>query len=138
VRIDAEQAGAAIEQLHGVPVYRLRGKLLPLVYLSRELSLAPQHTAQGNIHIVVLQADDRPFGLVVDGIHDTEEIVVKPLSPLLKGIPVFTRATIMGDGRVALILDVLGIAQRARVIAELRERTRLAQGDVADMPSVPR
>ena len=60
------------------------------------------------VNIVVLQADDRQFGLVVDAINDTEEIVVKPLGKQLKGIPSFAGATIMGDGRVALILDVLG------------------------------
>src|SRR5262249_51872976 len=71
---------------------------------------------------VVLQADDRQFGLVVDAIHDTEEIVVKPLQKQLKGISAFAGATIMGDGKVALILDVLGLAQRANVVAGVRER----------------
>ena len=56
----------------------------------------------------MLQADDRHFGLVVDEINDTEEIVVKPLGKQLKGITTFAGATIMGDGQVALILDVLG------------------------------
>ena len=72
------------------------------------------------VNIVVLQADDRQFGLVVDEINDTEEIVVKPLGKQLKGIACFAGATIMGDGEVALILDVLGIAQMANVVAELR------------------
>jgi len=75
-----------------------------------------------NVNIVVLQADDRQFGLVVDAINDTEEIVVKPLGKQLKGIATFAGATIMGDGRVALILDVLGLAQQARVVAETRDR----------------
>jgi len=69
-----------------------------------------------------LQADDRQFGLVVDAIHDTEEIVVKPLQKQLKSLNVFAGATIMGDGRVALILDVVGLAQKARVISLHRER----------------
>jgi two-component system chemotaxis sensor kinase CheA len=72
--------------------------------------------------MVVLQADDRQFGLIVDAIHDTEEIVVKPLQKQLKGVSVFAGATIMGDGKVALILDVLGLAQRANVVATVRER----------------
>ncbi len=71
---------------------------------------------------MVLQADDRQFGLVVDEINDTEEIVVKPLGKQLKGITTFAGATIMGDGLVALILDVLGLAQRANVVSELRDR----------------
>jgi two-component system chemotaxis sensor kinase CheA len=72
------------------------------------------------VNIVVLQADDRQFGLVVDEINDTEEIVVKPLGKQLKGLVCFAGATIMGDGQVALILDILGIAQMANVVAELR------------------
>jgi chemotaxis protein histidine kinase CheA len=78
---------------------------------------------QSAANIVVLQADDRQFGLVVDEINDTEEIVVKPLGKQLKGITTFAGATIMGDGRVALILDVLGLAQRANVVSEIRDRT---------------
>lgn len=77
-----------------------------------------------NVNIVVLQAEDRQFGLVVDEITDTQEIVVKPLGKQLKGIPAYSGATIMGDGRVALILDVLGLAQRAKVIAESHESKR--------------
>jgi chemotaxis protein histidine kinase CheA len=76
-----------------------------------------------NVNIVVLQADDRQFGLVVDEINDTEEIVVKPLGKQLKGISTFAGATIMGDGQVALILDVLGLAQRANVVSEVRDRS---------------
>lgn len=75
-----------------------------------------------NVNMVVLQADDRHFGLVVDEINDTEEIVVKPLGKQLKGISTFAGATIMGDGQVALILDVLGLAQRANVVSEIRDR----------------
>ncbi|HEY9073268.1 MAG TPA: chemotaxis protein CheW, partial [Desulfobaccales bacterium] len=74
------------------------------------------------VNIVILQADDRHFGLVVDEINDTEEIVVKPLGKQLKGISTFAGATIMGDGQVALILDVLGLAQRANVVSEVRDR----------------
>ncbi|MGB9514444.1 MAG: chemotaxis protein CheW [Candidatus Acidiferrum sp.] len=75
-----------------------------------------------NVNIVVLQADDRQFGLVVDEINDTEEIVVKPLSKQLKSVNAYAGATIMGDGKVALILDVMGLAQRASVVSEVRER----------------
>ena len=114
VRLDGEQARRGIETIQGAPVYRLRGNLLPLVYLHEELGVdARAPTDDDAINIVVLQADDRQFGLVVDGVNDTEEIVVKPLGQQLKGISAFAGATIMGDGRVALILDVLGIAQQA-------------------------
>jgi chemotaxis protein histidine kinase CheA len=77
-----------------------------------------------NVNIVVLQAEGQPFGLVVDDILDTEEIVVKPLGKQLKGISAYSGATIMGDGRIALILDVLGLAQRTQVIAEARDSAR--------------
>ncbi|MBS0673328.1 chemotaxis protein CheW, partial [Enterococcus faecalis] len=75
------------------------------------------------INIVVLQADGHEFGLVVDAITDTQEIVVKPLGSRLKETPLFAGATIMGDGLVALILDVLGIAEGARVLAATRDRS---------------
>jgi len=248
VRLEAELARTAIEMVHGAPVYRLRGRLLPLVYLDRELKLeqaqaldvsnrkplavgdvdfalvrdkhrqwiatleevlegkltlttqqAGSHeqcalgkwiystglkefgsigdmqalekvhrhfhglvqnvlrlkglgdTSQAaleleavrqisqrimelttsvetsvfefrSVNIVVLQADGRQFGLVVDGINDTEEIVVKPLRKQLKTVKTFAGSSIMGDGKVALILDVLGLAQRASVVTETREK----------------
>ncbi len=120
VRLESGESGKGIEMVHGAPVYRLRGRLLPLVYLNRELQLAlgsadPKKDCAANI--VVVQADSHEFGLVVDEITDTEEIVVKPLGKQLKGITAYSGATIMGDGRVALILDILGLAQRAHVIS---------------------
>jgi len=245
VRLEGEQARSGIEMVHGVPVHRLRGKLLPLVYLSRELNVETKtqpaggagastgvdfatvrdkhrqwittleqvlqgklcmtaqqagsheqcalgkwiysagltdfgaieemHTLEKthkhfhqlvhnvlrfksdgeeglarkeleevqhashqimeltsiveekvlefrNVNIVVLQADERQFGLVVDSINDTEEIVVKPLRKQLKTLKTFAGSSIMGDGKVALILDVLGLAQRASVISQARDR----------------
>jgi len=126
VRLKADQVSKGIELVHGAPVYRLRGRLLPLVYLSRELNLAADTRSatksDGAINIVVVQADERRFGLVVDQINDTEEIVVKPLRKQLKTVKTFAGSSIMGDGKVALILDVLGLAQRAGVIAETRDR----------------
>ena len=124
VRVEAEDREKRIEMVHGAPVYRLRGRLLPLVYLGSELQIAEAAGRETAVNIVVLQAEDRQFGLVVDEITDTQEIVVKPLGKQLKGIPAYSGATIMGDGRVALILDVLGLAQRAKVIAEVRDAKR--------------
>ena len=120
VRLESEDAKTGIESIRGTPVYRLRGSLLPLVYLNRVLGVSPRE--QDHVNIVVLQADGRPFGLVVDSINDTEEIVVKPLGKLLKGLPCYAGATIMGDGKVALILDVMGIAQAGRVGGEGRDQ----------------
>lgn len=122
VRLDGEQVRKGIEWVHGAPVYRLRGNLLPLVRLDRELQVESRHVDGEVINIVVLQAESQSFGLIVDGIGDTEEIVVKPLQKLLKGVGVFSGATIMGDGKVALILDVLGLAQRASVVTGVRDR----------------
>jgi two-component system chemotaxis sensor kinase CheA len=124
VRLAGDQDHRGIENLHGAPVYRLRGQLLPIVYLCRELGLNETTSTDEDeaINIVVLQADHCHFGLVVDSITDTEEIVVKPLSPQLKSIPVYAGATIMGDGKVALILDVLGMAQRAHVVGEVHNQ----------------
>ncbi|MBL9169398.1 MAG: chemotaxis protein CheW [Verrucomicrobiales bacterium] len=134
VRLESEQARKGIEMLYGSPIYRLRGQLLPLCYLNRELDIdagatgsradnGASQSSSDAVNIVVLQADGRQFGLVVDEINDTEEIVVKPLGKQLKGITCFAGATIMGDGRVALILDVLGLAQHANVINEVRDRS---------------
>ena len=87
------------------------------------------------MNIVVLQADDRRFGMLVDRISDSAEIVVKPLGRDLKGIGVFAGATIMGDGKVGLILDVMGLAHRAHVVDQLHDRGPIepvARGDVAE------
>jgi two-component system chemotaxis sensor kinase CheA len=119
VRVESGQGRQQVESIHGAPVYRLRGKLLPLIYLHDSLRLTPSDRREEDpINIVVLQADDRTFGLVVDDVRDTAEIVVKPLSKLLKGLACYAGATVMGDGRVALILDVMGVAHAGKVLGE--------------------
>jgi two-component system chemotaxis sensor kinase CheA len=122
VRLEGEGAATGVENVHGAPVYRLRGDLLPLVYLNQQLKLGRENAANRVVNIVVLRADGRQFGLVVDEINDTEEIVVKPLGKELKNLDCFAGATILGDGKVALILDVLGIARMANVVAEVHDR----------------
>ena len=140
VRLETGGGGQQIEWIHGAPVYRLRGKLLPLVYLNKVLELEgagldeeDSEKAAGSVNIIVLQADDKTFGLVVDGVNDTAEIVVKPLSKLLKGLNCYAGATIMGDGRVALILDVMGLGQLAHVVSQTREQTHVAREHQADL-----
>ncbi len=125
VRLEGDSSEKRIEHVHGTPVYRRRGSLLPVAYLNEVLGLKSAEGAEA-VSMVVLQAEDRQFGLIVDGINDTQEIVVKPLGKQLKGITVYAGATIMGDGRVALILDVLGIGQSAGVLTESREQARAA------------
>jgi two-component system chemotaxis sensor kinase CheA len=132
VRLEGEQLSRGLELIHGAPVYRLRGNLLPLVYLDQQLQIETTRRERTELNIVVLQADDRQFGLIVDDIHDTEEIVVKPLQKQLKGVSAFAGATIMGDGRVALILDVLGLAQRSGVVSGIRERSHTEKTTVAE------
>ncbi len=127
LRLQGEPSAYGIETVHGTPVYRLRGNLLSVLYLHQELGLAGSPSERKDVvNIAVLQAEKRLFGLVVDEVNDTEEIVVKPLGKLLKGLSVYAGATIMGDGRVALILDVPGLAQRARAIGEGREKKTTA------------
>ena len=104
VRIDAA-ADRRIEHVHGSPVFRLRGRLLPLVSLREQLGTPPADAAAA-VTLAVLTVDGRQFGLLVDTVLDTQEIVVKPLSQELKGLGVYAGATVLGDGRVALILDV--------------------------------
>jgi two-component system chemotaxis sensor kinase CheA len=128
VRLEGDDT-RQIERIHGAPVYRLRGQLLPLAHLGRELGAGEPEAAAEVINIVVLQAGERHFGLVVDAINDTEEIVVKPLGHQLKGVNLFAGATIMGDGRVALILDVLNLAQRARMLSDRTEAAAAARAD---------
>lgn len=127
VRIKSE----VIETVFDVPVYRLRGQILPLVYLNKimqgEHAPAPAATAPAALSapaavsapaalsVLILQANDCRYGLVVDAIHNTEEIVVKPLSKHFSELPAYAGATILGDGRLALILDVIGIARLARL-----------------------
>ncbi|MFZ0684282.1 MAG: chemotaxis protein CheW [Terriglobales bacterium] len=122
IGLDGEPGKTQVESVGGTPVYRRRGKLLPLVYLNRVLQMAGRKDQSDSISIVVLQAEGQQFGLVVDGISDTQEIVVKPLGKHLKGLSCYAGACIMGDGSVALILDVMGIAQRANVSNETSAR----------------
>lgn len=113
-----------IEFIHDAPVYRLRGSLLPLVYLDEQLGFRrkrTRHEHNESVNLIVLQAEDRSFGLVVDSVTDTQEIVVKPLGQHLKDIPSFAGATIMGDGSVTLILDAIGLARKGNVLSEKHE-----------------
>ena len=114
-----------IEYASGAPVYRLRGKLLPLVRLDRALGL--DVGGDQGVYIMVLQADGRRFGLVVDRVLNTEEVVVKALNARFKDIGLYAGATILGDGKVALILDVASLARRSHLgPTTTADRTRVA------------
>jgi two-component system chemotaxis sensor kinase CheA len=128
VHIPPEMAATAIEFIEGAPLYRLRGKLLPLVFLNRLLVPQGDHqlATEKDNYIAVLNADGRQYGLVVDGLADPEEIVVKPLSAVLKNIGLYSGATVLGNADLALILDPGSIAQRAGVTMSGEDETRHA------------
>ncbi|WP_413198468.1 chemotaxis protein CheA [Nostoc piscinale] len=125
VRLEPEQAHNQIETFYDVPVYPLRGNLIPIVNLNQILhpsnpphsQLPTQHSALSTQHsaltLVVIQADNYQYGLVVEAVEDIQDIVVKPLGKQLQAISVFMGATIMGDGRVALIIDAVNLAKQA-------------------------
>lgn len=138
VRVD-EESGKRIEVIQGAEFYRLRGMLLPILRLDRLLKLSErpgskEETASPNVNgknIVVLEVEDHAFGLLVDEVSDSEEVVVKPLGRCLKGHVVFAGATIMGNGKVALILDVSGIAKQGGLMqASLEKQTLTSQSHV--------
>jgi two-component system chemotaxis sensor kinase CheA len=134
VHISPEQAAASIEWMEGAPLYRLRGKLLPLVFLDRLLMPETEHKPvnERDNFIAVLNADGRQFGLVVDGLADPEEIVVKPLSAVLKEIGLYSGATVLGNADLALILDPGSIASRAGVTMIADEEAARAAEEESD------
>ena len=118
VRVRRGDLHNRIETVQGAEVIRLRGKLLPLVRLSALLGMdspAGTEASRRATHILVLKLGSQRYGLVVDEVLDSEEIVVKPLPASLKESRCYAGATIMGDGAVAMILDVLGIADEAEL-----------------------
>lgn len=119
VRVDQSSSESKIEYLHGTPVYRLRGNILPLVNLNEILNLPEKSIDLNTVcNIAVLNADQCSFGMIVDEVQDTADIVVKPINRLLKSLHVYSGATILGDGSIALILDVLGISKVAQIGTE--------------------
>jgi len=142
VRVEAEQLASSVERLAGATVLRLRGHLLPLVSLSEALG-GPQHpllrgdrAGRDALTVVVVQSDGVRFGLCVEEVHDTQEIVVKPIGRQLKGLATYAGATIMGDGRVALILDVQGLAATTGVDETPAEEEPETPVAVADLESL--
>jgi two-component system, chemotaxis family, sensor kinase CheA len=131
VHIPAGQTAIAIERMQNAPLYRLRGKLLPLVFLDRLLApeCEPARATDRDRFIALLNADGRRFGLVVDGLADPEEIVVKPLAAVLKGIGLYSGATVLGNAEIALILDPGSIALKAGVTLGAEEESAPAGED---------
>jgi two-component system chemotaxis sensor kinase CheA len=120
-------ATAPIEKLHNIPVYRLRDRLVPLVWLSEILGIgeggfSSSRSQTDGVPVAVLQVDGQRYGLVVDEVLNTHEIVVKPIGASIKAIGAYAAATILGDGSVAMILDVGGIARLGGLLSDSGER----------------
>jgi two-component system, chemotaxis family, sensor kinase CheA len=109
----AVKADTSIEWLNNAPVLRLRDRLLPLVSLHELLKLGRRPDHPSETFIVITQVGTLTFGIIVDRVFDTEEIVVKPVAPILRHITIFSGNTILGDGSVIMILDPNGIATSA-------------------------
>ncbi len=128
-----------VEYIKGSPVFRLRDRLLPLVSLGNILGLTEDESvgleledaeaenksilkSEGkNIYLVIAQVGGYEFGIIVDRVFDTEEIVVKPVAKMLKNLTLFSGNTILGDGSVIMILDPNGIAHKTGNIANAEE-----------------
>lgn len=126
----SNESDHTIERINETPVLRLRNRLLPLVNLRQLLKLdtpkpakdaadAPDSNvtklpgaekSKDDAFIIVSQVGAYAFGIIVDRVFDTEEIVVKPVAPILRDIPLYSGNTILGDGSVVMILDPNGIA----------------------------
>lgn len=112
--LGSETGENRIEYINGTPVFRLRDTLLPLVNLQKMLKLpdvSSDRATRKNLYIIVTKVGDYVFGILVDRVFDTEEIVVKPLARMLQNIELFSGNTILGDGSVILILDPAGVAK---------------------------
>ena len=129
VYVARREAEKAVERIGAAELYRLRERLLPMVWLDRLLSLEAYGAKETHgFYLAVLEAEGCRYGLVVDDLLAPEEIVVKPLSAVLREIGVFSGATVLGNGTLALILDVAATAARAGVkpVEEEREEIDVA------------
>ncbi len=131
------KTGHRIEHIDNAAVLRLRDQLLPLVTLQEVLKLGSSTVSpQDDKYIIVTQIEGHVFGIIVDRVFDTEEIVVKPVSPVVRNVSIFSGNTILGDGSVIMILDPKGISGAAGELtmrcadAIAAPKTRVRQGDL--------
>jgi two-component system chemotaxis sensor kinase CheA len=145
VRLQGAEACAVLDASRGVANYCYRQRLLPIVPLRSvlELETSACDSTLEDLILVVLKVRDRQFGLVVDRIVDTQEVVIKPLWQPLRAITVYAGATQLGDGTVALILDPVGLAGRAGLVLGRQEARpdnveRLSEADEGPAACVTR
>jgi len=115
-----------IERINDTPVLRLRDRLLPLINLNDLLRLGEKSREDEAAHVVVAQVGASMLGIIVDRVFDTEEIVVKPVAPILRHITMFSGNTILGDGSVIMILDTNRIARATGIGASGESKARTA------------
>ena len=137
VRIRAAEVTKRIEHVKRAEMFRLRGVLLPLVRLRDALLLGDEQAANSEgkekaVYIIVVEAAALRYGLVVDSVADSEEIVVKPLGKHLQDSLCLAGATVLGDGSVAPILDVTGIAKHMNLRVANQDGANLARGDASN------
>jgi two-component system, chemotaxis family, sensor kinase CheA len=126
----SDRSEARIEMVNTSPVLRLRDRLLPLVSLRHALELEPEGTSQDRF-VIVAQVGANTFGIIVDRVFDTEEIVVKPVAPILRGTRFYAGNTILGDGSVIMILDPNGLSSITSQIDSAESRTDERDGSAA-------
>lgn len=120
-----------VEYVNNAKVLRLRGNLLPLIDLEELMDLPSDGMEKDARFVVVTKVAQFMFGIIVDKVYDLEEIVVKPVSRILKDLPLFSGNTILGDGRVIMILDPAGIL-RVSDIMDIADSAHMAQTDETD------
>lgn len=124
---------ARLEDIHGTPIMRLRDSLLPLVSLRKILKLGDDDAQQAqNLQVIVAQVGAYQFGIIVDRVFDTEEIVVKPVSPILRHVRIFSGNTILGDGSVIMILDPNGVANAVGEVSGMAKAQQALEQTVTD------
>ena len=121
--IQPGESGRKVEMVQGNPVLRLRGRILPLVRLEDLLdgenrpgvAASDYFSGERTLRVLVIKAGNTAYGLVVDSVYDTEEILVKPLPPVIGSCGAYSGVTVLGDGSIALILDTESLRQRAGI-----------------------
>ncbi|WP_342360440.1 chemotaxis protein CheW [Terrarubrum flagellatum] len=131
VHIDSESQ-TRIEKLDGGRVLIVRGEMLPLIALSTTLGLGGDPDAQAEGYVAIMSVGAARFGILVDQVFHTEEIVVKPMSTMLRHMSIYSGNTILGDGSVVLILDPIGLARKAAVVTESSARARAGKQHLSD------